>query len=170
MCFFFFSSRRRHTRLTCDWSSDVCSSDLAPAAATGRILPGDRGKYSERFPVAAARVSRSRADRGSSLPARPSDVLARPWKLHQAYSCREQTARPRFFREHGFDGPCVGYFPGSCRGTSRCGLVDQTFGEYERFEARCFGRCPRLTPVASSNKKGRPRRVSGALRIFSPPG
>src|SRR5690242_21696871 len=29
MIFFFFSSRRRHTRLTCDWSSDVCSSDLA---------------------------------------------------------------------------------------------------------------------------------------------
>src|SRR5713101_576226 len=28
ICFFFFSSRRRHTRLTCDWSSDVCSSDL----------------------------------------------------------------------------------------------------------------------------------------------
>src|SRR6266480_1026135 len=26
--FFFFSSRSRHTRLTCDWSSDVCSSDL----------------------------------------------------------------------------------------------------------------------------------------------
>src|SRR5690242_21352102 len=30
---FFFSSRRRHTRLTCDWSSDVCSSDLTAAAA-----------------------------------------------------------------------------------------------------------------------------------------
>src|SRR5438309_3185485 len=32
--FFFFSSRRRHTRWNCDWSSDVCSSDLlvnAPA-------------------------------------------------------------------------------------------------------------------------------------------
>src|SRR6266850_3630857 len=28
--FFFFSSRRRHTRLQGDWSSDVCSSDLAP--------------------------------------------------------------------------------------------------------------------------------------------
>src|SRR5256886_7181451 len=26
--FFFFSSRRRHTRFDCDWSSDVCSSDL----------------------------------------------------------------------------------------------------------------------------------------------
>src|SRR5215510_4085367 len=28
MCFFFFSSRRRHTRWPRDWSSDVCSSDL----------------------------------------------------------------------------------------------------------------------------------------------
>src|SRR3954464_15615234 len=28
LSFFFFSSRRRHTRLSCDWSSDVCSSDL----------------------------------------------------------------------------------------------------------------------------------------------
>src|SRR5438270_439002 len=28
MCLFFFSSRRRHTRFDCDWSSDVCSSDL----------------------------------------------------------------------------------------------------------------------------------------------
>src|SRR2546422_9991129 len=33
MCsvFFFFSSRRRHTRCSRDWSSDVCSSDLEPA-------------------------------------------------------------------------------------------------------------------------------------------
>src|SRR2546427_8639018 len=29
--FFFFSSRRRHTRFDCDWSSDVCSSDLMAA-------------------------------------------------------------------------------------------------------------------------------------------
>src|SRR2546426_775397 len=36
-CFFFFSSRRRHTRLQGDWSSDVCSSDLyEPAAALER--------------------------------------------------------------------------------------------------------------------------------------
>src|SRR5260370_589600 len=31
LCFFFFSSRRRHTRFKCDWSSDVCSSDLLAA-------------------------------------------------------------------------------------------------------------------------------------------
>src|SRR5690606_41094030 len=29
---FFFSSRRRHTRFSRDWSSDVCSSDLKPVA------------------------------------------------------------------------------------------------------------------------------------------
>src|SRR6266850_3644516 len=33
MNFFFFSSRRRHTRLQGDWSSDVCSSDLAVRVA-----------------------------------------------------------------------------------------------------------------------------------------
>src|SRR5690242_21091903 len=33
--FFFFSSRRRHTRLTCDWSSDVCSSDLGVSTTSG---------------------------------------------------------------------------------------------------------------------------------------
>src|SRR5256886_3222569 len=32
--FFFFSSRRRHTRFDCDWSSDVCSSDLIAASGT----------------------------------------------------------------------------------------------------------------------------------------
>src|SRR5438445_3219435 len=32
-CVFFFSSRRRHTRYWRDWSSDVCSSDLARVVA-----------------------------------------------------------------------------------------------------------------------------------------
>src|SRR2546430_10215949 len=30
---FFLSGRRRHTRFDCDWSSDVCSSDLSPASS-----------------------------------------------------------------------------------------------------------------------------------------
>src|SRR5690606_39409434 len=39
---FFFSSRRRHTRFSRDWSSDVCSSDLASEWRTARrmFLPG----------------------------------------------------------------------------------------------------------------------------------
>src|SRR5260370_31463875 len=37
--FFFFSSRRRHTRFKCDWSSDVCSSDLPSATSRCRCAP-----------------------------------------------------------------------------------------------------------------------------------
>src|SRR5689334_23429172 len=37
--FFFFSSRRRHTRWNCDWSSDVCSSDLSQMAMHGHWIP-----------------------------------------------------------------------------------------------------------------------------------
>src|SRR5699024_11505999 len=36
--FFFFSSRRRHTRSKRDWSSDVCSSDLAAAHLLAREM------------------------------------------------------------------------------------------------------------------------------------
>src|SRR5207248_9256943 len=39
--FFFFSSRRRHTRSYGDWSSDVCSSDLATVA---RVLQGSQSE------------------------------------------------------------------------------------------------------------------------------
>src|SRR5207237_6814914 len=45
--FFFFSSRRRHTRFKCDWSSDVCSSDLS-LRKTGTVVEVDhptRGTY-----------------------------------------------------------------------------------------------------------------------------
>src|SRR2546430_12309156 len=33
---FFFTSRRRHTRFDCDWSSDVCSSDLSSERVQGQ--------------------------------------------------------------------------------------------------------------------------------------
>src|SRR5256886_12831432 len=42
--FFFFSSRRRHTRFDCDWSSDVCSSDL-PERVTGAALGVGIARY-----------------------------------------------------------------------------------------------------------------------------
>src|SRR5438034_2033222 len=54
---FFFSSRRRHTRSLCDWSSDVCSSDLVEGAAVRH--GADHGRHeahpSRDFPEAAAR-------------------------------------------------------------------------------------------------------------------
>src|SRR2546430_12666857 len=39
---FFFSSRRRHTRFDCDWSSDVCSSDLDGEMAQGLVSVAGR--------------------------------------------------------------------------------------------------------------------------------
>src|SRR6266498_4825487 len=38
--FFFFSSRRRHTRCGRDWSSDVCSSDLVPLTTNPVVAKG----------------------------------------------------------------------------------------------------------------------------------
>src|SRR5260370_36512444 len=55
MSVFFFSSRRRHTRFKCDWSSDVCSSDLIHFASKritinpGAIMDVDLGLLS--FPT-----------------------------------------------------------------------------------------------------------------------
>src|SRR5438067_8540293 len=48
MAFFFFSSRRRHTRSKRDWSSDVCSSDLSPTTSSaGRGRPRAEGLAGE---------------------------------------------------------------------------------------------------------------------------
>src|SRR2546429_3065037 len=81
MLFFFFSSRRRHTRCSRDWSSDVCSSDLVAAllaalsGCTSRppvlpdATPGSPGPTTLTDPwgqlagrVAAARDSRFRSE------------------------------------------------------------------------------------------------------------
>src|SRR2546430_9622973 len=52
---FFFSSRRRHTRFDCDWSSDVCSSDLFTAALwmqQGALAAYGSDPYAEGIPAA----------------------------------------------------------------------------------------------------------------------
>src|SRR5437016_13649806 len=45
LSFFFFSSRRRHTRLVSDWSSDVCSSDLIQRLTRAEMLEVLRTDY-----------------------------------------------------------------------------------------------------------------------------
>src|SRR2546430_10895994 len=44
-CLFFFSSRRRHTRFDCDWSSDVCSSDLPAGYWPEQDAPPDAAAW-----------------------------------------------------------------------------------------------------------------------------
>src|SRR5260370_20161247 len=46
--FFFFSSRRRHTRFKCDWSSDVCSSDLRVLVTDEEKKGGERWHCDDR--------------------------------------------------------------------------------------------------------------------------
>src|SRR5689334_3758530 len=53
---FFFSSRRRHTRWNCDWSSDVCSSDLSCPGPWRARHSGSRQRGS---PIVALRLSPS---------------------------------------------------------------------------------------------------------------
>src|SRR5256886_13299215 len=62
---FFFSSRRRHPRFDCDWSSDVCSSDLlACTEALGlrtEMLPlAERGTVEEYLKIIDTEVQRCR--------------------------------------------------------------------------------------------------------------
>src|SRR5207237_2927383 len=58
---FFFSSRRRHTRFKCDWSSDVCSSDLLAREPAGAALAGEA---ENRFlPIAGVDEREGRLDR-----------------------------------------------------------------------------------------------------------
>src|SRR5467141_3468348 len=59
--FFFFSSRRRHTRFKCDWSSDVCSSDLD--AMTDLI----GGRISAMFPDIASALPQIRGGKLRAL-------------------------------------------------------------------------------------------------------
>src|SRR5206468_4737084 len=79
--FFFFSSRRRHTRSDRDWSSDVCSSDLERRAQT--LLRGEDRE--------ATKVSTSAHDRESDLVSGPLEAGRRGAHLEIGRaSCRER--------------------------------------------------------------------------------
>src|SRR5207237_2222573 len=78
---FFFSSRRRHTRFKCDWSSDVCSSDLregsrvldAPCGYGRLSLPlARRGAIVVGVDQSAELLAQAEKDRGD-LPANRSE-------------------------------------------------------------------------------------------------
>src|SRR5207302_5124529 len=55
--FFFFSSRRRHTRFSRDWSSDVCSSDLIQTMSS-QLVNTNRPSQRISSPTAVAREPR----------------------------------------------------------------------------------------------------------------
>src|SRR5256886_4488407 len=76
--FFFFSSRRRHTRFDCDWSSDVCSSDLKNSSFTWLmgVQPGSEfgGNSSQSYQLTMSKLDIEQT-LGSS-PAAPTNLTA----------------------------------------------------------------------------------------------
>src|SRR5438105_12416075 len=99
--FFFFSSRRRHTRSTRDWSSDVCSSDLCSGSGASaladelhhrwrRIQRCGDGRGTGRLSVREFEVLQTDQSRGpahylaAQRRAPAAGALTEPGKVHPA--------------------------------------------------------------------------------------
>src|SRR3989449_1770024 len=119
-CFvFFFSSRRRHTRCSRDWSSDVCSSDLRGIHGIGRgehqgvrrVSHGRAHAARHETDRCLSRIAEARRRRNGNAPARRAgQAEIRPGVLrpHQARRdrCRVALSQPlRGSRRHGRQDP-----------------------------------------------------------------
>src|SRR5688572_31402499 len=92
--FFFFSSRRRHTRFDCDWSSDVCSSDLIlpPRAAGVATIVGDGHRVAPAVAIAALRLATGHLNE-FGMPGRAAPVaLDRSEERRVGKECRSRWA------------------------------------------------------------------------------
>src|SRR6266542_862787 len=102
MYLFFFSSRRRHTRCYRDWSSDVCSSDLAraPRRSTRAALRGPRARCRGRARLREPRRRRRRfagfrrQDPRGSRTSRPATVRS-PRPRPRSFPPRQVRRPPR---------------------------------------------------------------------------
>src|SRR5262249_56857740 len=92
-CAFFFSSRRRHTRLVSDWSSDVCSSDLASVTGVRERSRLVTSLWAQRRnePGPLSNPGHGRGAEGAEAPQGLTDVgpLAHSRQIGRA-SCRER--------------------------------------------------------------------------------
>src|SRR5690606_39560944 len=103
--FFFFSSRRRHTSFSRDWSSDVCSSDLRPGMddkTRARLLRIQRAEQ-QCTDLISALLLLSRNERGHGA----SDVRRVAEQLLDAHRARSEERRVG--KEGGGRGGAVGW-------------------------------------------------------------
>src|SRR2546430_2894725 len=88
--FFFFSSRRRHTRFDCDWSSDVCSSDLPALLTVEHVVePGSRATGTTTCSTVKSAGSPTGVSQGSTPYLPPSTRRSTTREIGRA-SCRER--------------------------------------------------------------------------------
>src|SRR3712207_8362909 len=88
--FFFFSSRRRHTRYWRDWSSDVCSSDLPPYIGRAVHLWALLGYFALSLLVTYPAVSRFTEDVPGDLLADRNQNLWRSEERRVGKECRSR--------------------------------------------------------------------------------
>src|SRR5256886_12828819 len=86
--FFFFSSRRRHTRFDCDWSSDVCSSDLLALHEAGDRHPAGEPEHKDDERRAGAPQGREQQQQHDS---RQGECEIRERQQHGPYRDRKST-------------------------------------------------------------------------------
>src|SRR5690349_5466950 len=89
---FFFSSRRRHTRSLRDWSSDVCSSDLAgkhPARRHGRNRSRNEGRVNYPFSGVERHERKRRNQRNATANGNSHRRFSAQAQIGRA-SCRER--------------------------------------------------------------------------------
>src|SRR5205807_3207526 len=90
MVFFFFSSRRRHTRLQGDWSSDVCSSDLELVTQRGvgesasAVWKAVQEQHARLLPASSVLDE----ELGEELVASPFDEVVRSEERRVGKECR----------------------------------------------------------------------------------
>src|SRR5690606_39751108 len=85
---FFFSSRRRHTRFSRDWSSDVCSSDLRRAEEARKAYEEELARLERENDAYERAVERSRREREAANRAQQEYFAAQRRQIGRA-SCRE---------------------------------------------------------------------------------
>src|SRR5688572_15823327 len=95
--FFFFSSRRRHTRFDCDWSSDVCSSDLLKHLLAVDAVAAERARRTFEQPALLVEPERLDPD---AAPLRHLAYLQHPTPLVLAHQ-----PRPTFQLSHRLRPP-----------------------------------------------------------------
>src|SRR5688572_32548488 len=92
--FFFFSSRRRHTRFDCDWSSDVCSSDLHDLGVVAefceRVIVMYTGRIVEEAPVRSLFANPGHPYTRGLLKSLPSVAKSRSEERRVGKECRSR--------------------------------------------------------------------------------
>src|SRR5689334_23618256 len=98
LCFFFFSSRRRHTRWNCDWSSDVCSSDLLRTKAISytRDHLKEIAAYAIAFASTVVTLSIAYGHKQANSEQLSTDVAARSEERRVGKECRCRWAPYRY--------------------------------------------------------------------------